>query len=270
MSPGTNLSITVLGCGTSTGVPMPACSCDVCLSKNEKNHRLRCSLLIQFNGKNILIDAGPDLRAQALRAKVDQIDAVLFTHSHADHILGIDDLRPYNFKQRHSIPCYGSTETLAQIRRVFFYVFDRDPNYLGGHVSDLSLFNIEPYLPFELFGLLIEPFLLLHGNAHVTGFKIGKFAYATDCKVLPPRSKELLSGIDTLILDGLRQREHSTHLTIAEALAEGKSLGVKNLYLTHMSHSIDYERDSALLPPGAAFCYDGLKLNLYYDERLMK
>ncbi len=258
------LRITVLGCGTSTGVPMPGCACDVCNSPDEKNRRLRCSLLIQYSGKNILVDAGPDLRAQALRANIQHVDAVIFTHSHADHILGIDDLRPFNFKQGGSIPCYGTRETLEQIRRVFHYVFDRDPNYMGGLVSELTLNEIDYYESFELFGLRIEPFLLLHGNTNVAGLKIGNFAYATDCKVLPAKTKSLLTGIDTLILDGLRHRDHSTHLTIDEALAEAAELNAGKVFLTHMSHSIDYTIDSAKLPKSAALCFDGMTLEFNY------
>lgn len=262
MASSPSLKVTILGSGTSTGVPMPGCECAICRSPDSMNKRLRTSALVSFDDKNVVIDAGPDFREQMLRADVQHLDAVLFTHAHADHILGIDDLRPYNFKQRRSIPCYGTSTTLDQIRRIFFYIFDRDPTYTGGGVSDLSLYEIKPFTPFNIFGLTIEPFPLLHGNLQVMGFKIGDFAYATDCKEIPTESATLLGGIDTLVLGGLREQPHNTHMSISEAVEAGNKLGAKNLYLTHMSHSVDYRSVSDTLPSHVALCYDGLVLDI--------
>lgn len=256
------LKITILGSGTSTGVPMPGCDCPVCHSENPRNHRLRTSALISFRGKNILIDVGPDFRQQMLTAKVAQIDAVVFTHAHADHVLGVDDLRVYNFKLNGPIPCYGTKDTLDQIKRIFYYVFDRDPRHMGGSVANLDLHPFENFESLNLFGLAITPFPLVHGNVAVTGFRFGNFAYATDCKEISDEARACLAGIDVMVLDGLREKEHPTHMTIAQAIEAGEKLGVKKLYLIHMSHSVEYEAVSKTLPGWVELAYDGLEINL--------
>jgi len=254
--------VTILGSGTSTGVPMPGCECAVCLSDDPRNKRLRPSALITRGERNILIDAGPDFRQQALRARIPSIDAILFTHAHADHILGIDDLRCYNFKQSSSIPCFGTQPTLDQIRRIFFYVFDRDPNYLGGGISQLRLEPIVHEQQFEVHGMSILPFPLEHGRLTVTGFRVGRFAYATDCHAIPASAREALRGVETLVLDGLRDNPHQTHMTIDQAISNAEQLGVKKLYLIHMSHSVDHATTAARLPDWVELSYDGMTFSV--------
>lgn len=257
------MQLTILGCGTSTGVPIPACRCEVCTSSNPKNKRDRCSALLTLDsGEKILIDAGPDLRQQALRFEIDRIDAVLFTHGHADHILGVEDLRGYNYVHRKPIPCYANKHTQAKLEQQFDYIFNPDPEYQGGALVKLEMNDIRPFEPLELFGVEIEPFELLHGPNDVVGFKIGRIAYATDCNFIPERSKDLLRNVDYLILDGLRHEQHSTHFSIGEAVAMAQELGAGQTYLTHMTHTIEYETENAKLPTGIEFCYDGLVIEL--------
>jgi len=255
----TELQITILGCGTSTGVPVAGCQCHVCTSTTKENKRLRCSIWIQSNcGASIIVDTGPDFRQQAIRAGIPALDGVLYTHGHADHILGVDDLRAYNFVQKETINLYATSSTQDIIKRFFNYIFNPDPSYEGGMLAQLSFLTIEPLKPFTLAGLSITPFPLLHGTQEVLGFKIGNFAYATDCSAIPEVTRELLRGIDCLILDGLRHRSHSTHFTIAEALQAADEMEVGRVYLTHMTHDIDYVAESKLLPANAELCYDGL------------
>ncbi len=189
------ISFTVLGCGTSTGVPVPGCKCSVCLSGDPRNTRLRTSGLVALeNGANILIDAGTDLRAQALANKIDKIDAVLFTHSHSDHILGIDDLRCFNFNRSGPIPCFAEASTITEIKRVFKYLFEDNSEYEGGLLAKLALTHIEPLKSFDLLGVTITPFRLWHGKNQVTGFRINDLVYATDCNSIPEESVATMSN----------------------------------------------------------------------------
>jgi phosphoribosyl 1,2-cyclic phosphate phosphodiesterase len=255
------LTLTILGSGTSTGVPMSGCACEVCSSSDSRDKRLRTSALISYAGKNILIDAGPDFRAQSLRENIPSIDALLFTHAHADHIMGIDDLRPYYFKQRKAIPCYGSAQTLEQIRTVFFYIFVRDPNYQGGGVAELALHTLVPGAAVEIFGLPIIPFLLEHGNMPVLGYRFGNIAYATDCRTVPNSSRDVIRGVDHLILTGLRYEPHPTHMNISEACAIATELAVPHTYLIHMSHAVGHQATSENLPPHVELSYDGMRIS---------
>lgn len=251
----------ILGCGTSTGVPLPGCECRVCTSADPKNFRTRTSALLRIDGRtNILIDAGPDFRMQALAARISSLSAVLFTHSHADHIFGIDDLKTINFIQKASIPCYGSLATLSGIRKTFSYIFDPKVRFEGGMKPQLDLHEIEETTPFVAGGITIQPFPLVHGSMQVTGYRFGNLAYATDCNQIPDVSREILKGVRTLILDGLRQEPHSTHFTIAQAIEVADSLGVERTLLTHMTHSVDYAETSANLPKHVALAYDGLEI----------
>jgi phosphoribosyl 1,2-cyclic phosphate phosphodiesterase len=197
---------------------------------------------------------------QALREQIAHIDAVLYTHYHSDHTLGLEDLRGYNFKQGGAIPIYGSASTLAQIQRIFDYIFTPDPTYVGGQVPQVSCNEIPLFGTLTLFEETIEVFDLIHGNISVSGFKFGSFAYATDCKGLPERTKKLLSGIDTLILDGLRYEQHQAHFTIPEAIATAQELGVRRTILTHMTHGVEFDAVSSKLPAGIELAYDGMKL----------
>ena len=258
-----HLQFRVLGCGTSTGVPMPGCDCSVCQSNDPKNYRSRPSALITVDNKyNILIDATTDLRQQSLTWKIKHIDAVLYTHAHADHILGTDDLRCFNFtsKSKQKIPCYASLDTIKGIKRCFDYIFNPDPNYLGGMLAQLDLIEINNYSTINLFGLNIEVFELHHGGTIVNGFKFGDLAYATDCKIIPEQSKKIIKGIKYLILDGLRHTAHATHLTISEACNLAKELEIQNTFLTHITHDIDYYTESKNLPKNVALAYDGMSI----------
>ncbi len=223
------------------------------------NYRDRTSALIRLDdGRNILIDATPDLRHQAIRHKVFSVDAVLYTHAHADHILGTDDLRSFNFVQHHRIPCYGSAATLAGVKACFGYIFNPDKDYLGAMLPQLDLVEITNEAALEICGVEITPFPLTHGNTIVTGFRVGNIGYATDCKSLSPRAYEVLMGVKHLFLDGLRYEPHRTHLTIPEAIAIAQELNAQHTYLIHTTHTIDYHKTVAQLPAGITLGYDGL------------
>lgn len=251
------LNIRILGSGTSTGVPVIGCRCAVCSSKDPRDNRTRSSALISYQGKNILIDAATDLRQQALRHQLRQIDAVLFTHTHADHVNGIDDLRVFNMLSGSSIPIFATEEDLHALRRSFSYVFNQDQE--EGYRPQLIPRLIEG--PFRLFGLDIIPIPLTHGQGRATGYRIGPFAYLTDCNEIPDSSLALLQGVETLVIDGLRHRPHSSHFSIAQALASTDLLNAQKRWLTHLSHDVFHARDESLLPPGCALAYDGLNLS---------
>ena len=251
----------ILGCGTSTGVPLPACGCSVCTSGDPRNQRLRTSALIKIDSTaNILIDASPDLRQQALKWKIMNISAVLFTHHHADHILGMDDLRGFNFVQKGAINCYAVPHTARRIKRVFSYAFHSSRQYEGGAPPQLIMNEIDYVSPFAVTGLTVQPFPLLHGSMRIVGYRIGDMAYATDCKIIPAETLELLRGVKLFILDGLRHEQHRTHQTISEAIAVARSVGAQKTYLTHLTHTVDYEPTSRSLPPGIELAYDGLEI----------
>jgi len=256
-------NLKILGCGTSTGVPLPGCECAVCLSDNEKNKRTRTSSIITTNkGKSVLIDAGPDLRFQVLRFNIKRINAVLFTHSHMDHILGLDDLRPFNFIQKSSIPCYGSTQTLTEIKKCFSYIFNPNPQYKGGWLPKIELNEIESLKSFSVPDIELEimPFTVMHGGMPVTAYRTGELAYVTDCNFIPEESMKKLKGTRYLILDGLRYEAHGSHFTIPQAIEVAKEVGAERTILIHMTHNIEYEEVSAQLPKGVELAYDGLEL----------
>jgi phosphoribosyl 1,2-cyclic phosphate phosphodiesterase len=234
----------------------------VCLSPDPKNKRLRTSAVVRApDGRTLLIDASTDLRQQALRYDIERVDGVLFTHAHADHILGTDDLRSFNFIQKQRIPCYGTPATLAEIRRFFNYIFEPSPDYHSGALAQLDLHEIAPLSPFEAAGFPVQPFPLIHGAVAVTGFRFGDLAYATDCNVVPPAAQETLRGVRYLILDALRYEAHRTHFTIPQAIEVAQSIGAERTILVHMTHTIDYKTVSAQLPRGVELGYDGLTLD---------
>ncbi len=212
------------------------------------------------DGRGILIDASTDLRHQALRWNIKRVDAVLYTHSHADHILGTDDLRCFNFVHKNIIQCYGSKETLNRVKEFFSYIFDPNPNYKGGMLAQLSLNEIDEVTPFTVCNIEVRPFKLEHGDISVTGYRFGDVAYATDCKVIPHSSKETLKGLRYLVLDGLRFKPHSTHMTIDESVSLALELGIEKTYLTHMTHDLDYDDLKDKLPAGIEPAFDGLEI----------
>lgn len=257
------LQVTVLGCGTSTGVPVIGCHCDVCRSKDPKNHRLRTSLALRFEGelggRVVLVDTSPDLRQQCLRFELERIDAVLFTHGHADHVFGLDDLRPYCFRRIEPIDCYGSQATLEHVKATFAYAFDGVPSE-GGGKPRLRTQAVEG--SFEVHGLAFDALPVMHGSLEVTAYRSGRFAYVTDCHEIPQPSLERLRGVEVLILDALRYEPHPTHFSVTEAIQVANEIGAGTTYLTHMNHDIDYNAPRIDLPPGVELAYDGLTFNV--------
>jgi phosphoribosyl 1,2-cyclic phosphate phosphodiesterase len=253
-----SLRITMLGSGTSTGVPVIGCPCAVCQSDNPKNKRWRPGLKLETGSGVVLVDTPTDLRLQALRFGLPRVDAVLFTHSHADHVFGLDDVRIFNFRQGAAIPCYGSEPTLRNIRRMFAYVFEAGQE--GGGKPQLDLVTVRE--PFDLLGLRIVPVPVWHGEMEVFGYRIGTFAYVTDCNRIPETSFRLLEGVEILILDALRYRPHSTHFSVEEAMEAAARIGARRTILTHIAHEIDHDAPQVPLGQGVEFGYDGLVLNL--------
>ena len=253
------MQLTFLGTGTSSGVPMVGCSCDVCTSTDPRDHRLRSSALVRTHGLTLLIDAGPDARQQLLRAGVTALDAVLLTHAHMDHISGIDDLRAFNFFQKKPMDLYGDRTTLDAVRRVFAYAFG-DGKYPG--TPQLDLHEIGPG-PFEIRGVTITPVEVEHYLMPVLGFRIGNFSYVTDAKSIAPAELEKLLGSDVLVLNALRHKEHISHFTLGQAIAVAREIGPRRVYFTHISHQLGRQAVvSTELPAGMHLAYDGLVVDL--------
>jgi phosphoribosyl 1,2-cyclic phosphate phosphodiesterase len=252
------LQITFLGTGTSHGVPMIGCECSTCRSDDPRDRRLRPSVFIRTDdGTCLLIDAGPDLRAQALTHAVTRVDAILFTHGHADHVLGLDDVRRFNILMKQPMALYGDEATLDEIRRTFSYVFN--PNTpKGGSLPELALFPIAG--PFCLGRQEILPIPVCHGKRPILAFRFGSFAYLTDCSAIPESSWALLAGLDVLVLDALRDRPHPTHFSLDEAVAASRRIGARRTYFTHMCHDLPHAATCARLPRGVTLAYDGLQV----------
>ena len=250
-------SFIILGSGTSTGVPMVGCSCRVCLSDDPRDKRTRASVLIRHGDRNILIDTSPDLRQQALREGITDIDAVLFTHSHADHVNGIDDLRGFYFMHHQVIPCFAAQPTLDILLNRFCYIFEEQKGSGYAPLLDPHLITGE----LEIGNLKVIPIPLQHGNTTSIGYRIGNFAYLTDCNAIPHDALHLLAGIEVMIIDGLRWNPHSTHFNIETAIAAAQQLGPKRIVLTHLSHDVSFS-DREKLPQGVEFAYDGMEFHL--------
>jgi phosphoribosyl 1,2-cyclic phosphate phosphodiesterase len=251
--------VTFLGTGTSHGVPMIGCRCATCRSADPRDHRWRPSLHIELaTGTSVLVDASPDLRAQVLRFGVDRVDAILLTHAHADHVLGLDDVRRFNDLQGAAIPCYGNVWTVADVRRTFAYAFA--PPQEGGGVPRLALYCLGG--PFCLGGVEVVPVPVLHGGLAILGYRLGDFAYLTDCSAIPEPSWPLLEGVRWLAIDALRDRPHPTHFTLAQALEVAGRLGPERTWLTHICHDLPHAATARRLPPGVEMAYDGLAVEV--------
>lgn len=252
------MKITMLGSGTSVGVPVIACECSVCTSESPRNKRLRCGLHVDFGDLSILVDTPTDLRQQALRYSIPRVDAVLFTHAHADHVFGLDELRIYNYRQRQAIPCYGSPNTLQALRKLFSYVFEKGET--GGGKPKLTLHEVDG--PFPLGEHEIIPVPIMHGALKVLGYRFGTFAYVTDCNAVSKSSFELLREVEVLVLGALRYSPHPTHFTIGEAIDLSQALGVPRTILTHLGHEVDHDNPEIPLPSGVEFGFDGLQIEV--------
>jgi phosphoribosyl 1,2-cyclic phosphate phosphodiesterase len=253
-----SLLLTVLGSGTSMGVPTLGCHCAVCDSVDPNDKRTRPSLMLTYNGRNVVIDTTPDFRQQAMREHIDRLDAVIYTHSHADHILGLDDIRPYNLKQRSLVPIYAAQRTQETLRRQFAYIFDEGPT--ESSLPGVELRTIDG--PFELFGLTITPVAANHGSSPVLGFRFANAAYLTDFSTVPESSKPLLQGLDVFILDALRYRPHPTHSNVEQSLALVDEVKPKRAWFTHICHDLGHEATNAKFPPNVRLAHDGLKIEV--------
>jgi len=254
----TDVSLTFLGTGTSVGVPVIGCDCAVCTSDRPQDKRFRSSVLFRAGDQTLLVDSGPDLRMQALREGLRKIDAVLYTHAHADHILGIDDLRQFNWISKRRIPIYAPAQTMETIRTTFPYVFqtERGP----ATCPDIAPCSIDD-APFEIGGETIIPLPAQHGPYPVTGYRIRDFAYLTDVNFLPDETREKMRGLEFLILGALKEGPHTTHFSVEEAIVEAQKIGAKKTALIHMTHSVLHAELEPRLPEGIVLAYDGMVLD---------
>ena len=248
----------MLGSGTSMGVPSLGCGCRVCASRDPHDKRTRPSILMTVDGQNILIDTSPDFRQQALRAGLRRLDAVIYTHGHADHILGLDDIRPFNLMQNQRVPVYANSQTLGILTRTFAYIFDESPTL--STIPAVELREISG--PFEVAGVTLQPIPARHGDMEVLGFRFGRGAYVTDFSEIPSSSMDMLRGLDELILDALRDRPHPMHSTVAHSLEIVRALAPRRAWFTHISHDLPHEETNARLPENVRLGYDGLSFEV--------
>jgi phosphoribosyl 1,2-cyclic phosphate phosphodiesterase len=255
------MRITFLGTGTSVGVPMIGCGCGVCRSDDPRDRRLRTGLLVEHEGRRLLTDISPDFRQQALREGIERIDALLITHCHADHVFGLDDIRPINFRHG-ATPVHASEITWQGLRRIFSYIFER--KHIGGGLAQIVPHTIEG--PFEAAGLRVTPVPVIHGRLEVTGYRYSDgrrdAAFITDCNEIPPASLDALRGLDLLILDALRFKPHPTHLHLEQSLAYIAELAPRRALLTHIGHDFRHAEVSRQLPAGVELAYDGLQVEI--------
>jgi phosphoribosyl 1,2-cyclic phosphate phosphodiesterase len=252
------MRVTFLGTGTSVGVPAVGCDCDTCLSPDPRDKRLRASVLIEHNGRNVLIDASTDFRQQALRSGIDQLEAILFTHAHADHCFGLDDARPLMFRQG-PLACFATDVTWKGLRRIYAYAFE--PSQYPG-IPRIIPHRLEGSFSLMGLGLKVDPLTVIHGKLPVTAFRIGDFGYVTDCNEIPDEACAELKGLDLLVIDALRFKAHPTHMTLDQSLRYIERLKPRRALLTHISHDIKHEETSGHLPEGVEIAYDELAVEV--------
>lgn len=253
------LKVTFLGTGTSQGVPVIACECAVCKSADFRDKRLRVSVMLEIEGKVIVIDAGPDFRYQMLRAGVQRLDAIMLTHEHKDHIAGLDDIRAFNYKQQSAIDIFAHTRVQAALKNEFSYIF-ASFKYPG--IPMLNLKDIDQ-LPFNVAGINVTPIQVMHYKLPVLGFRIGDFTYITDAKTISKEEREKIKGSKILVVNALQREAHISHFNLTEALAFADEMKVEKTYFTHVSHRMGKHADiTKELPSNVEFAYDGLVLEL--------
>ena len=263
--------LTFLGTGTSMGVPTLGCGCEVCRSAvsgangeppvSPHNRRTRPSVLVSWQGHNVVIDTGQDFHAQAIREDICRLDAVLYTHGHADHVLGMDDLRPLSFHNQPSLPLYADDPTADTLERIFDYTFRKQGRYATSARVEVHRVSSRPGADIDLFGVRFLRVPVTHGKQTVTGWRFGSAAYLTDLNDIPEESLPLLTGLDLLILDALRRQPHPTHSTLDNSIALVERIQPRRAFFTHMSHDLDHEATNAMLPPHIRLAYDGLRLD---------
>jgi phosphoribosyl 1,2-cyclic phosphate phosphodiesterase len=249
-------TLTVLGSGTSMGVPTIGCTCAVCHSSDPRDRRTRPSVLIEYGGNFVLIDTTPDFREQAIREQIRRVDAVLYTHTHADHILGIDDLRPLSFRRPGGIPLYARPEAAEFLRNMFRYIFEAD--YKFGGIAEVGLNEITG--PVELYGARFDPVTVIHGETEIYGFRFGSAAYLTDFSKIPDASFAQLKDLDILFLDALRHKPHPTHSTVENSLQIVERLRPRRAFFTHICHDLPHQATNVTLPENVRLSFDGMKL----------
>lgn len=255
-----DVELTILGSGTSHGVPMIGCECAVCTSSDPRDRRTRASAFVRMGGVRLLIDTSPELRLQCLAQGVTEIDAVLFTHHHADHVSGIDDLRRFNWIMKKPVPLLGSERTLSNIRRMFLYAFEPAPG--SPHSRPLLELREIGDAPFDVGGARIIPLPLLHGSLPVLGFRFGDVAYCTDCSEVPEDAMARMGGVRALVLDALRIDPHPAHLNVEQAIDVAKRVGAERTFFTHIAHQLGHAETNASLPHGIELAYDGLRITV--------
>lgn len=257
------MRLTFLGTGTSFGVPQIGCGCPVCRSADPRDQRTRSGAVLESGEATILIDTPPELRVQLIRAGLSHIDAVIYTHEHADHINGIDDLRIFSVRRREPLPLYGPVETLERVRSSFNYIFDETVRpYEGTSKPSLALHAVEPNGAIRVAGIEVLPLAFQHGHLRVFGYRFGSLAYLTDVKIIGPAERERLRGLDVLVLNALWWRPHPTHMSIPEAIETARSLGARRTYLTHLTHETGHAELAEKLPPDIQPAYDGLTVEV--------
>ena len=250
------LTLQFLGTGTSAGIPMIGCHCPVCSSDDPHDRRTRCSVVFSYDGHNVLVDTSPELRLQAVAGGIDMVDAVVLTHAHADHIMGMDDLRRFNALRDGPLDVWAEPPVHEVLRHCFGYAFNPPQTNLKVFRPNLIPRDIDG--PFELFGQSWQPIRLYHGQLPILGFRVGNIAYCTDVNRIPPESMQLLQNLDVFVVDGLQWQPHSTHFSLNEAISIAKTVAARQTYFTHIAHALSHAKTNAQLPPGMALAHDGL------------